>query len=173
MSNLQQEEDDGHYDVIDTEDEAVLDDSPAHISVYSTSTKDPSRPRTLRAGYDYGRQVMSVVFRDGTWWNYYGVEQNDWDSFRESPSKGEWLDENGYNNRPHGLGPGEMGPAGAGNTATNMMRYMSSKGLVASKRQIQRSRLAQRALGGRQSPYLSGPRFEAVRNSYIKGLGKK
>ena len=41
---------------------------------------------------------MTVVFRDGIWWNYYGVPQELWNNFKAAPSPGhvmkytEWTD---------------------------------------------------------------------------------
>lgn len=161
-----QEEDSAGFEVVDAQEgnkdeggDAVADDAPARISVYVTATKNPNRPRTLRAGYDSSRQVLTVVFRDGTWWNYYGVDRGDWESFRDAPSKGEWLHQSGYNHRQHGLGPGEMSEANAHNTNVNIMRMIS------------RSSEVQKVLGGKQSRKLSGPRIEAARTRYIKGLG--
>lgn len=57
-----------------------------------TSTTDYSRPRTVAAGYDETRQTMTVVFRDGTFYNYYEVTPSEWLAFHASYSKGRpWL----------------------------------------------------------------------------------
>ena len=164
-----EEEGDAHYETIDTDEDShdtVMDDSPARISVYVTSTTNPNRPRTIRAGYDFKRMVMTVVFFDGTWWNYYGVERAEWQGFKESPSKGRWLHQNGYNNRDVGTSAGQMGPAGIGSISTNMMRSLA------------KSRAAQQALGGAkfggrkvQSNKLNSARI-AAKTRYLKGLGK-
>ena len=80
---------------------------PADLSLSSTSTINPSRPRTWAAGYqpdeggEYG--VLTVVFRDdsggsGVWWNYYDVPQGIWESFKSAESKGRYLESSGLNN---------------------------------------------------------------------------
>lgn len=57
-----------------------------------TSSTDYQRPRTVAAGYDPARQVMTVVFRDGTFYNYYEVTPGEWEAFHASYSKGRpWL----------------------------------------------------------------------------------
>lgn len=58
------------------------------LSDIPTTTANPERPRTLAAGYDPLRQTMTVVFRDGTYYNYYDVSQGEWNKFRRSRSKG-------------------------------------------------------------------------------------
>lgn len=64
---------------------------PAKISVVPTSTSNPKRPRTVAAGYDVDRQVLTVVFRDGTWYNYYEVTLAEWKSFKATVSKGRYI----------------------------------------------------------------------------------
>lgn len=70
------------------EDESEL---PARITVVPTSTSNPQRPRTVAAGYDLDRQVLTVVFRDGTWYNYYEVTANEWKAFKAAVSKGRYI----------------------------------------------------------------------------------
>lgn len=67
------------------------DTAPAPITLSPTATMYPKRPRTVAAGYDEDRGVMTVVFRDGTYYNYYGVNKQEWDFFRRSNSKGPLL----------------------------------------------------------------------------------
>lgn len=62
---------------------------PAPITYSPTSTTDPNRPRTVAAGWDRDRKVMTVVFRDGTFYNYYGVSGLEWGNFKRAHSKGE------------------------------------------------------------------------------------
>lgn len=61
---------------------------PAPITVIPTSTTNPDRPRTIAAGYDADRQVLTIVFRDGTYYNYYTVDVNTWEKFKAYYSKG-------------------------------------------------------------------------------------
>jgi len=65
--------------------------SPAEITDVPTSSTDVLRPRTLAAGYDSDREVLTIVFRDGTVWNYTGVTPGEWRGFSASLSKGKLL----------------------------------------------------------------------------------
>jgi hypothetical protein len=67
------------------------DRSPVPISIKPTSTTNPERPRTVAAGYDESRRTLTVVFRDGTFYNYYEVEAEEWDQFRAAYSKGHYI----------------------------------------------------------------------------------
>jgi hypothetical protein len=81
----------------DDEDPEMYDVSPsapADLTDRPTSTTNVSRPRTLAAGYDQNLNggTLTVVFRDGTFWNYYGVTEGEWQNFHSSISKGKpWL----------------------------------------------------------------------------------
>jgi hypothetical protein len=90
-------EKEGPYDAIAT--------PPTIARTQATTSSDPSRPRTLSAGYDPDSQVMTVLFRDGTWWEYRGVPENKWDGFKSAPSKGRYLRESGLD------GWDDQGPA--------------------------------------------------------------
>lgn len=61
---------------------------PAPLSLIPTATINPERPRTVAAGYDGDRKVLTVVFRDGTFYNYYTVSESEWQAFKAAPSKG-------------------------------------------------------------------------------------
>lgn len=67
------------------------DTRPAPLSVVPTSTTNPARPRTVAAGYDKYRQVITVVFRDGTWYNYYECDPATWQAFKSRVSKGQYI----------------------------------------------------------------------------------
>jgi len=72
--------------------ETALSMAPARLTDIPTSTTDVGRPRTVAAGYDEARQVMTVMFRDGTLYNYYQVDKGEWSNFSNSISKGRpWL----------------------------------------------------------------------------------
>lgn len=60
-----------------------------------TSTTNFKRPRTVAAGYDRNQQLLTVVFRDGTFWNYYDVTQDEWIKFHQAYSKGPFLNKGG------------------------------------------------------------------------------
>jgi hypothetical protein len=70
------------------------------ITDVPTSSTNYARPRTVAAGYDPSRQTMTVVFRDGTFYNYYEVSAQEWQAFSASYSKGSpWLNRGFPNGR--------------------------------------------------------------------------
>lgn len=78
---------------VDYDEEEVYDvqhgmQAPARLTDIPTSSTNSSRPRTVAAGYDKNRKVMTVMFRDGTLYNYYDVSEDEWLSFHNSLSKG-------------------------------------------------------------------------------------
>lgn len=92
---------------IDDEETVGLDDEfdtrPAELTDIPTSSTNASRPRTVAAGYrlysgarrnprEQQLGKMTVMFRDGTIYNYYDVTPGEWQNFRNSISKGApWL----------------------------------------------------------------------------------
>ncbi len=64
-----------------------------------TSSTNYKRPRTVAAGYspdpnypESDKGILTVVFRDGTFYNYYEVTHGEWANFHASYSKGRpWL----------------------------------------------------------------------------------
>ena len=56
-----------------------------------TSTTNPERPRTLMAGYDSKNYILTVQFRDTTVYNYYDVSPAQWDAFKSSESKNDYI----------------------------------------------------------------------------------
>jgi KTSC domain len=69
-----------------------------------TSSTNYSRPRTVAAGYDPAQEMLTVVFRDGTVYNYYEVTQNEWMAFYASFSKGKhWLNPKNSNQAYDGV----------------------------------------------------------------------
>lgn len=88
------------WDVVDVDDDGEFereneDEHPAAITIRATTTINPKRPRTIRAGYEYATGTLTVIFRDGTWWNYYKVPSAMWEAFRTSQSKGRYLASSG------------------------------------------------------------------------------
>jgi hypothetical protein len=65
--------------------------APAPITLVPTSSSNTKRPRTVAAGYDADRSVLTVVFRDGTWYNYYEVSLSEWKAFKSMVSKGKYI----------------------------------------------------------------------------------
>lgn len=131
---------DKDWSVVDATDPDEADDKfepnedqhPAAITIRATSTSNPARPRTIRAGYEYSTGTLTVIFRDGTWWNYYGVNVDMWNDFRVAPSKGRYLIDSGLNNWP------KMGPPSMGQMSDAYVRALSG------------SRYAQLGTGGKQ-----------------------
>jgi hypothetical protein len=67
------------------------DETAAELTVVPTSTTNPERPRTVAAGYDKEESKLTVVFRDGTFYNYYEVDPNEWAAFKARVSKGRYI----------------------------------------------------------------------------------
>lgn len=67
------------------------DSHPARLTVVPTSSSNPRRPRTVAAGYDKARQLITVIFRDGTFYNYYDVDPKEWQAFKSRVSKGQYI----------------------------------------------------------------------------------
>jgi len=71
-----------------------------------TSSTNYSRPRTVAAAWkpdEKGGKVgtMTVVFRDGTFYNYYQVTEGEWEGFHASFSKGRpWLNRRSNSGKP-------------------------------------------------------------------------
>jgi hypothetical protein len=97
------------YDKSQTATDDVIDDAGGSMSAFvewdvPTSSTDYKRPRTVAAGYDASRQVMTVVFRDGTFYNYYEVTAGEWEAFHASYSKGRpWLNKKSHTQAADGL----------------------------------------------------------------------
>jgi hypothetical protein len=70
---------------------------PAPITVKPTSTTNHNRPRTVAAGYRPGtspdgrKGTLTVIFRDGTYYNYYEVSPQTWHYFKIAQSKGRFI----------------------------------------------------------------------------------
>lgn len=113
------------------------------FQLQATSTTNPKRPRTLSAGYDAKKQTLTVVFRDGTYWNYYDVPVNIWDGFRKAESKGKFL-------RSSGLDTWDsMGPADL-STLTDTDRALLSASISMATRMQQASSGQQQNIQGPQ-----------------------
>ena len=83
-------------------------DTPQPV-MSTTTSSNPARPRTLKAGYDYAENKLIVVFRDGTWWEYRDVPEEVWAEFKAASSKGRYLKQSGLDMWPN------MGPADVSN----------------------------------------------------------
>jgi len=137
----------GYSQQYDPDDYGQLEDAeaPAALTSVPTSSTNVRRPRTVAAGYDPQRKVLTVMFRDGTLYNYYNVEPGTWKLFDNSYSKGPLL--NLYNKGQYDPGvllvtPHQYGPADTSNVSSDVLatiyrvarssqfRYASNKGTV-------------------------------------------
>ena len=94
---------------------------PAPLTEIPTSTVDPSRPRTVAAGHDGYRKVLTVMFRDGSIYNYYGVSNLEWGRFLGAPSKGKFI-KNFLDSKVRGLADTAGMPASARETLYKVSR---------------------------------------------------
>lgn len=97
--------------------------------VSQTPSSNPSRPRTLAAGYDPSERIMTVVFRDGTWWNYYNVPQALWNQFRSAGSPGEFMRETPWEDGRTLDTWGDMGAASFSPLGPQMKTFLKQQGL--------------------------------------------
>lgn len=58
---------------------------------HTSETTNPKKPRTIGAGYDVTRYILTVQFRDLTLYNYYDVPPHVWSQFRAASSKGQYM----------------------------------------------------------------------------------
>lgn len=143
---------------------------PAPISVVPTSTINPDRPRTVAAGYDEGRQVITVVFRDGTFYNYYECDRNTWDAFKAYQSKGRFIAAQ-LDAQPRGAANMSRSPAYARESLYRVARsaqllYSPDSGGMPTSRQYDRS-------APRTNPTVSKARTPAgTKRVPVKNTGK-
>lgn len=132
----------------------------AELTDRPTSTSNVSRPRTVAAGYDptLNGGTLTVIFRDGTAWNYYKVTEGEWQNFHQSISKGRpWLDPR--------RGTIAQKPNGPADTTTLPVDIQA---------QVMRYRRIQLASGTNRK-YRNGgkiAKFSRASNSRIKKFGK-
>jgi len=69
---------------------AVLKDDYVRVP---TNTTDYQHPRTVAAAWDPALGTLTVVFRDSTFYNYYQVNKEEWDAFKDNPSPGKYIKE--------------------------------------------------------------------------------
>jgi hypothetical protein len=99
----------------------------AGLSDIPTSSSNYLRPRTVAAGYDPEQETLTVVFRDGTFWNYYSVSPSEWIKFHSAFSKGPLLNKG---NDATGREDGELykkpnGPADIGSLSATAQMFMT------------------------------------------------
>jgi len=91
-----------------------------------TSTENPQRPRTLAAAYSGEQMKLTVVFFDGTLYNYFGVSNEEWKSFKSSTSKGKYIKSN-LDSKPRG--PADM--AGISDDVQKVLQRISRYAQIA------------------------------------------
>lgn len=99
----------------------------AQLQDIPTSSSNYKRPRTVAAGYDSNNQILTVVFRDGTFWNYYDITPGIWMIFHSSLSKGPLINSNEINKHGDGLILRECsshGPADLSNLSPQAQEFL-------------------------------------------------
>lgn len=109
--------------------------APAPINEVPTSTTNPERPRTVAAGYDKQRKCLTVVFRDGTYYNYYEVSALQWANFKRARSKGRFI-LTYLDSHPRGVADVATLPSGARETLYRLSRtgQVKREGLTGKQR---------------------------------------
>jgi hypothetical protein len=77
----------------------------AGTKMETAPTSNPNRPRAKSLGYNPNTNILYIVFRDGTWWEYRNVPVNMWVGIQNASSTGKYLKSSGLDTW------GDMGPA--------------------------------------------------------------
>jgi hypothetical protein len=56
-----------------------------------TTTGKIDRPRTFAAAFDENRSILTIVFSTGVIYNYYDVDRDEWEGFKGTISKWEYI----------------------------------------------------------------------------------
>lgn len=75
---------------------------PANETQFPTNTKNPERPRTVGAAWNPTKHTLTVIFRDGTFYNYYEISRREWESFKATDSPGQYIALN-LDSKPRGF----------------------------------------------------------------------
>lgn len=59
--------------------------------IQTAPTNNPGRPRAQTIGYNPNTNVLVIVFRDGTWWQYNDVGPDVWLGLKSSGSTNDYL----------------------------------------------------------------------------------
>lgn len=93
-------------ELVDENDIGPANDRPVPLTDIPTSSTNAKRPYTVAAGWqrypgqrgaDDAKGTLTIMFRDGTLYNYYNVENSVWIKFHSSLSKGAYLNRNSVN----------------------------------------------------------------------------
>jgi KTSC domain len=77
--------------------------TPAY-QTQTAPTSNPPKPRALKLAYSSSVQKLVIKFRDGTWWEYNGIDPQIWQELKASASTGKYLRSSGLDTH------GDMGP---------------------------------------------------------------
>jgi len=97
--------------------------------ISQTPSINPPRPRTHAAGYDPSEMTLTIVFRDGTWWNYYNVPPEVWDAFKAAPSPGRFLRDHVIDGSLTLDTWNDMGPVSFGQLTPQLKTFVKKQGL--------------------------------------------
>ena len=64
---------------------------PTNTTAYSPNASKPGQPRTVAAAYDPDKETLTVMFLDGTLYNYMKVNKAEWNSFKTNSSPGAYI----------------------------------------------------------------------------------
>jgi hypothetical protein len=154
---------------------------PTRSGKYSeipTSSSYTSRPRTVAAAYkpDFSANqgTLTVVFRDGTYYNYYDVRDTEWELFKGNLSKGPMLNPATKNNPVPGfLMAKPRGEADVTNVDADVMEMLHRTAQVSQLREPnRRHRDYTRRMSARMTPAkapTATPATSLGRNSTVKG----
>ena len=116
---------DGYYFQGQNPREGVTEDAASALTDIPTSSTNYRRPRTVAAGYDTVSKTLTVVFRDGTFYNYYNVPSDVWIRFHDSFSKGPMLNRKNKNQGSDGVLLGyERGVADLSNLSETAQEFL-------------------------------------------------
>lgn len=76
---------------VETDYDQVQWSEDAPYPQIATRSSNPERPRTLEAGYDPESNIVRVTFREGAIYEYIGVPEHTWETFRRAPSPGRMI----------------------------------------------------------------------------------
>lgn len=158
---------------------------PAPLTDIPTSSSNAARPRTVAAGFqlyvgegvgkvggtDYEERQgkLTVMFRDGTLYNYYGVKYEEWVTFRGALSKGKFLN---WKPVPGFLLAKDHGPADLSQVSDKVQRTIQRVARAAQVHYTNRRATVTEFGGGDRKPgSKSIPR--SVRGSVPKSASRK
>lgn len=141
---------------------------PAPLTVKPTTSTNFSRPYTVAAGWErYPAQgrvsqdqelgTLTVMFRDGTLWNYYNVDRSFWITFKSAMSKGQFINKHAQNPRLNSYPHGPADISGVPASSQQYIQQVSREAQVLYRDRRVKKKAAPVAKGG-QGRYSKRPR---------------